>query len=72
MISNYNVILWDFDGVLIDSMEIRELGFRKLFQDFSIEEVEELIKFHKENGGLSRYVKIKYFYEEILQRPLLD
>jgi HAD superfamily hydrolase (TIGR01549 family) len=31
----------------------------------SEEEVEALLDFHKKNGGLSRYVKFRYFLEEI-------
>ncbi len=56
-------ILWDFDGVILDSMPIREYGFRKIFENYDISLVDKLINYHKRNGGLSRYVKIKYFYE---------
>lgn len=59
------VILWDFDGVILDSMDIRELGFRKVLSAFPQEEVDRLMEFHRENGGLSRYVKFQYFLEEI-------
>lgn len=31
MISN---ILWDFDGVIIDSLAIRDYGFREIFSLF--------------------------------------
>ncbi|MCG9972599.1 HAD family hydrolase [Christiangramia crocea] len=59
------IILWDFDGVILDSMEIRSLGFRKVLSQYPAEQVEELLTFHKQNGGLSRYVKFRYFLEEI-------
>lgn len=62
---NKGVILWDFDGVILDSMDIREYGFRKVLSDFPKDEVDKLIKFHRENGGLSRYVKFGYFLEKI-------
>ncbi|SFZ90127.1 haloacid dehalogenase superfamily, subfamily IA, variant 1 with third motif having Dx(3-4)D or Dx(3-4)E [Flaviramulus basaltis] len=63
-------ILWDFDGVILDSMKVRDFGFREIFKDFSSNQVDNLIAFHRLNGGLSRYVKIQYFYETILEKPI--
>lgn len=63
-------ILFDFDGVIIDSMPVREYGFRKIFQDFDTNLVDKLITYHELNGGLSRFVKIKYFYEELLHKDI--
>jgi HAD superfamily hydrolase (TIGR01549 family) len=63
---NYKIILWDFDGVILESNEIRELGFTRVLSDFPEEARNELLRFHRSNGGLSRYVKFKYFFENIL------
>ena len=65
-------IFWDFDGVIIDSMPIREFGFRRIFKDFNKEKVELLIDFHIENGGLSRFFKIRYFFTEILNQKITE
>lgn len=65
-------IFWDFDGVILDSMKVRDWGFRMIFKDFDNEKVEKLIDYHRENGGLSRYVKIRYFYENILKKEISD
>ena len=65
-------ILFDFDGVILDSMPVREYGFRKIFEDFDEKLIEKLLEYHNNNGGLSRYVKIRYFYEELLQKEILD
>ena len=65
-----SVILWDFDGVILDSMLVREYGFKKVLEKYPQEQVEELLNFHKENGGLSRYVKFRYFFEEIRNEDL--
>lgn len=67
---NKKVILWDFDGVIIDSMNVREKGFRKVLSGYSKEQVERLLDYHNKNGGLSRYVKFRYFQEEILQKEV--
>ena len=65
-------IIFDFDGVIIDSMPIKEIGFRKIFENFSKGHVDDLIKFHKDNGGMSRFEKIRYFYEKILNKYISD
>lgn len=58
-------ILWDFDGVILDSMDIRSEGFREVLRSFPQSQVEELVAYHQKNGGLSRYVKFRYFFEKI-------
>ena len=69
---NVKNILWDFDGVILDSMLVRDWGFREIFRDFDESLVDELITYHRINGGLSRYVKIRYFYEEILKKSITE
>lgn len=64
----YKVILWDFDGVILDSMAVRDMGFVKVLEQegHTEEQIEALLSYHRANGGLSRYVKFRYFYEQIL------
>ena len=64
-IQSFEALFWDFDGVLMNSNEIRDQGFVKVLAPYPESEVEKLLKFHRENGGLSRYVKFRYFFEEI-------
>ena len=70
MINSFKNIIWDFDGVLINSNQIREAAFREAFTGYSKKNIAELIKFHKLNEGLSRYVKIEYFFNKILNQKL--
>jgi phosphoglycolate phosphatase-like HAD superfamily hydrolase len=72
MLERYNVILWDFDGVLMDSNSVRDLGFEKVLEDYPNDQVDKLMKFHKANGGLSRYVKFRYFFEDILKETISE
>ncbi len=65
-------ILFDFDGVILDSMPIRDYGFKKIFEDFDDDLVDKLLDYHGKNGGLSRYVKIKYFYNELLNKEISE
>ena len=65
-------IFWDFDGVILDSMPIRDFGFAKIFEEFDKELVGKLLEYHTLNGGLSRYVKIRYFYNTLLGSEISD
>ncbi len=67
---NKKVILWDFDGVILNSSEIREEGFVQVLSNYPTEKVELLLKYHNENGGLSRYDKFEYFFKNILKIEL--
>lgn len=70
--TDFKYIFWDFDGVIINSDSVRVEGFRKVLNNFPQSLVEQLLEFHALNGGLSRYVKFRYFYEEILDKKITD
>lgn len=72
MLEKYKIILWDFDGVLMDSNSIRDLGFERVLGNYPRQFVQELMDFHQANGGLSRYVKFRYFYENILKQDVSE
>ena len=45
------VIFWDFDGVILDSMVVRDAGFREIFKRYDTNKVNKLISYHRENCG---------------------
>ncbi len=65
-------LFFDFDGVIMDSMPVRTDGFRKVLVDYPEHLVDRLVQYHLENGGLSRYHKFRYFFEELLGEDLSD
>jgi len=69
----YNNIIFDFDGVMVDSNEIRIEGFRKLYATEAGKKLDSFMQYIRLNRGLSRYRKIRYYYECIQHRePTLD
>jgi len=62
-------IIFDFDGVLVESAEIKTEAFKQLFSLYP-DKVDKIVKYHKMNMGISRYEKFRYFYEKILGREL--
>jgi phosphoglycolate phosphatase-like HAD superfamily hydrolase len=71
---NHNVeaVLWDFDGVLINSNHIRNMGFEIVLKEYPSQQVDELMQYHKLNGGLSRYAKFRYFFEVIRNEEISE
>jgi phosphoglycolate phosphatase-like HAD superfamily hydrolase len=66
------IIIWDFDGVIMDSNAVRNNGFEEVLKEYPKEEVSKLMDFHERNGGLSRYVKFRYFFEEVRNETITD
>lgn len=65
-------IFWDFDGVILDSNEVRSFGFNEVLKKFPEKQVKELLDYHELNGGLSRYVKFRYFFEQIREEIITE
>jgi beta-phosphoglucomutase len=62
-------IIFDFDGVVLESVSVKTDAFRKLFS-FSSAHLEEIVQFHIDNGGMSRFDKFRYIYTYILKEDL--
>jgi phosphoglycolate phosphatase-like HAD superfamily hydrolase len=63
-------ILWDFDGVILDSMKIKGEGYVSLFKEFDKNYLDQIEMYHYTNGGVSRFEKIRYFYKNIVKQPI--
>jgi len=63
---NYSSILFDCDGVILDSNKIKSSSFYNTAARYCEISAKQLLEYHKINGGISRYVKFKYFIENIL------
>ena len=66
-------LLFDFDGVILDSAYIKKASYRKLLEGtYPAGKVDDFMEYHAENIGISRYVKIQYFYDQILGIKLTE
>ena len=64
----YKSLIFDCDGVILNSNKIKTEAFRKTLQKYNLDAVDEFIKYHKENGGISRYIKLENFLKNILPK----
>ena len=60
-------IILDFDGVIVESVDIKTEAFKELFKKYP-EKQDEILNYHLANNALSRYIKFEYIYKEILKK----
>jgi HAD superfamily hydrolase (TIGR01549 family) len=70
VIKNYKTIIFDCDGVLLNSNKIKTQAFYDVTSHFGHECACAMRDYHIKNGGISRYQKFKYFVTSILKKPL--
>lgn len=59
-------IIFDFDGVILESLDLKAEAFRELYKEYGSKISEKVVMHHLENGGISRYEKIKYYHNNFL------
>ena len=67
-LKKYSTLIFDCDGVILNSNKIKTKTFRKILKGYNQDAIEEFIKYHKKNGGISRYIKLRYFLNVILSK----
>ena len=65
-------VVFDFDGVLVESIETKTNAYACLFECEGEEIVRRVVEYHLKHGGVSRFEKFKFIYREILCRPLSE
>lgn len=60
---NYNAFIFDFDGVIKDSVKVKSEAFVQLYASEGKEFQKKVEEYHLANGGISRYVKFKVWNE---------
>lgn len=66
MIDRYQTVVFDCDGVILNSNKVKTEAFYQAALPYGEEFANALVRFHVDNGGISRYVKFKHFLDEIV------
>lgn len=69
---SYDVICFDCDGVLLDSVGIKTDAFASLFREHGPEAEAFMVDYHLAHGGVSRYEKFRHFYRQWLKRDITE
>ncbi|MGH8670854.1 MAG: HAD family hydrolase [Burkholderiales bacterium] len=62
----FDAVIFDFDGVLAESVDVKTRAFAALYSEHGLEVVEKVVAYHLEHGGVSRFEKFRYFHETLL------
>lgn len=66
-----STLFFDFDGVVLESVDAKTQSFAELFQDYP-EHVNDIVRYHIENTGVSRFDKFRHFFTNIIKEELTD
>lgn len=56
--------------MILDSVEVKTRAFAELAEPFGEDAIQLMVQYHRENGGISRFVKFEWFFRNVLQMPL--
>lgn len=62
----YQTIVFDCDGVVLDSNAIKTRAFHRAALPYGDAAARALADYHRTNGGISRYEKMRYFLDRIV------
>jgi phosphoglycolate phosphatase-like HAD superfamily hydrolase len=62
------VILLDFDGVIIESVGIKDRAFEELYQDYP-SDLPQIMEYHLAHNATIRFTKFRHIAEKILNKP---
>lgn len=65
-LSKYKTIVFDCDGVILNSNNLKTLAFYNVALPYGEEKVRELVAYHIQHGGISRKNKFEFFLRGIL------
>lgn len=68
----YRTLVFDSDGVVLDSNAVKTEAFYRTALPWGEGPARALVEYHVSRGGISRYVKFKYFLEEIVHQPVTE
>ena len=64
------IIVFDFDGVIVDTASIKSKAFKLLYEEYGHRISQMVETHHLRHSGLSRYEKFKYYHKEYLHKDL--
>lgn len=68
--SKIKAVIFDFDGVIAESVNLKTEAFSEIYRSYGNEIVEKVVKHHETNGGISRYEKFKFYHENFLKESI--
>jgi len=70
-VKHVDALFLDFDGVLVESVEIKSKAFRALYADQPPDVLARIMAYHGAHDGISRVVKLRHCHEHFLGISLI-
>ncbi len=66
-LQNYQTIVFDCDGVILNSNKVKTEAFYYAALPYGKDAAKSLVEFHIARGGISRYKKFEWFFDEVVK-----
>ncbi|WP_372737915.1 HAD family hydrolase [Neptunomonas sp.] len=67
-ITNYKTLVFDCDGVLLNSNQVKTKAFYNAALSYGEVAAQQLVDYHVKRGGISRYKKFEWFFNHVIPR----
>jgi len=67
-----SLVVFDCDGVILESVDIKTRAFGKVVAEYGSEAVTRMTEYHLAHGGVSRFRKFEWFYDEVLESTITE
>lgn len=65
----FDLVIFDFDGVLGETVEVKTRAFYEIALPFGEDAAQKLVAYHRVHGGVSRVLKFEWLFKEVLHQP---
>ncbi len=65
-------LVFDFDGIILESVDVKAKAFASLTAPYGQEAQDLMLMYNKLHGGISRVVKFRWFFDEIVGRSITE
>jgi len=72
LIAEKSCLVFDFDGVITDSVKIKAEAFSELYEIYGNDIAEQVVQHHLKHGGMSRYDKFRYYHNNFLKEEISE
>ena len=66
------MVVFDCDGVILESLEVKTAAFGQIVEEYGPEAVARMTEYHLAHGGVSRFRKFEWFYDEVLGSKITE
>lgn len=73
-LQRYKTLVFDCDGVVLNSNQLKTEAYYRVAVGYGAnhEQAQALVDYHVRLGGISRFIKFRWFLDEVLHQPITD